>query len=232
MKKILFALLILIVFKCNISAFDKSIKLYDYAQIINQDEEQIIKKELNKKIDELKLDIIIVTVKYYNFKDVEEYADAFYSKNGFESNGIIFIIDLKSDGKYFIKGYGSESEKFTRDVTKKIYSKINSEKKYSDKCIAFINTIDKVDDIKNSLIYSNNKNGMLFYLFKYVIISIIIPTVIIIIIYLIDRKRLCNLNSSKNKFTFISEDKIKITSKNDTFSSTNTVSKSLKEKKA
>ena len=230
MKKILFTFFLLIIIKSNILAFDNSIKLYDYAQVLNNNEEEKIKSELNKFINQTNSDIVIVSVKYYGFNNVEEYANEFYNKNQFKNDGVILIIDLKDKPKYFIKGFGKLNEKFTPGVIDKINSELKDESKYYNVCMSFIKSANEVNDIKASIEFNITKKNSLKYLFYYVIISLIIPSIIISIIYILSYKKLNKLNQDDSIVKFSKENNIKIISKKDEYISTNTSSKSIKER--
>ena len=217
-------------FSSKIYAFDNSIKLYDYAQVFNNNEEKIIKDNLNNFVSKSNSDIVIVSVKFYQFNNVEEYSDAFYTKNNFKTDGVIFIIDLKSKEKYFIKGYGSLKENFTPDVVNKIIDEIKKEDNYFDKSISFINNAYKANDIKSSMMLNNKKKGLLDYFVKYMILSLLIPTIITFVLYIINYYKLKRFNTKNNilKYAYLID--LDITNKEDEFISTNTVSRNIKER--
>ena len=101
MKKLKYLIIILLLFIGirNIYAFDKTEKIYDYAQILTEKEENKLKIGIDKYINKHNLDMVIVTVKHHSHDNLQNYMNEFYVKNdfGIESNidGIIIVIDLK-----------------------------------------------------------------------------------------------------------------------------------------
>ena len=63
--KILFTLLLVFIGIKSVYAFDNTIKVYDYAQVLTSDEEDKLKNEVNKYIDEYNMDMVLVTVKHH-----------------------------------------------------------------------------------------------------------------------------------------------------------------------
>lgn len=100
MKKIKYLLILfLMLFGINsVNAFDTSLKVYDYAQVLTKEEEENLKESIDSYINTHNMDMALVTVKYHNKIDTMNYADDFYDYNGFgigpNHDGVIFVIDF------------------------------------------------------------------------------------------------------------------------------------------
>ena len=82
----------------SVSAFDTSLKVYDYAQLLTPTEEYNLKKDIDLFVANHNMDLVLVTVKYHEKSNTMNYADDFYDYNGFgigpNYDGIIFVIDF------------------------------------------------------------------------------------------------------------------------------------------
>ncbi len=103
----LFALLLsLCVFPAAATEPGPLLRVFDYADLLTDEEE----KDLSDRIAELTgswgLDIVILTnATGYGGKDVAAFADDFYDENGFgvgeDNSGILFLVDLSERDLYF-----------------------------------------------------------------------------------------------------------------------------------
>lgn len=100
MKRIKYVLILFLLFIGinNIEAFDTSLKVYDYAQVLTQQEEENLRKDINLFIANHNMDMAIVTVKYHEKSNTMNYADDFYDYNGFgigsSYDGLIIVLDF------------------------------------------------------------------------------------------------------------------------------------------
>ena len=100
MKKlrIIFIFILIFIGIKNVYAFDNTLKVYDYAQVITTTEEQNLKLLVDNYINTHNMDMALVTVKYHQKNDTKTYAEDFYDYNDFgignTKNGIIFVIDF------------------------------------------------------------------------------------------------------------------------------------------
>ncbi len=101
MKKtiFLFPLVFLAIFFLPIShlkALDTSLKIYDDADILTEEEENALRDEVQNYIDIYDMDMVLVTTKT-NPQDTYNYAADFYDENGFgiheHKDGVLFLID-------------------------------------------------------------------------------------------------------------------------------------------
>lgn len=85
---------------------DTSLKLYDYADILKDEEEDLLKIIIDKYINDFKMDLIVVTIdhnpesSYMGQNPSTVYADDFYDYNHFNTNGSILLIDM--DKRIFV----------------------------------------------------------------------------------------------------------------------------------
>ena len=217
--KILVITLMLFIGIKNIYAFDNTIKVYDYAQILTEKEENKLKENVNKYISKYNIDMVIVTVKHYTQVTVEEYINLFYSKNQFDKDGIIFVLDLKNDD-ISIKTFGNATNYYSDNEVKNMLNKVDTEKNYYDKLFSFIEYSDYYV-IKNED-NSNKINSIsIFYFVHWIgilIPSFLIPT-IIIVIGLFKNK---TVKKEYDADYYILENSVIINTKEDKFRTTNT----------
>ena len=100
-KKILLIILLFIIFISNIKAIDKEIKVYDFNQSITLNQENELRKRINSFIEKNGIDMVLITIKHYETKTVEEYVKEFFDKNDFgkgeDKSTIIYVIDYTDE---------------------------------------------------------------------------------------------------------------------------------------
>ncbi len=74
-------------------AVNEKEKIYDYANILTETQEEKVYKKITKFIKESNIDIVIITEKE-KLPDPANYAFNFYDYNYFKPNGLIFLINL------------------------------------------------------------------------------------------------------------------------------------------
>lgn len=224
MKNLKYLIIILLLFIGirNIYAFDKTDKIYDYAQILTEKEENKLKIGIDKYITKHNLDMVIVTVKHHSHDNLQNYMNEFYVKNdfGIESNidGIIIAIELKDKKENIgIKTFGMATTLYSEDEIKTILTEIDKEKECYKK-------LDKFIDYSNEYINDNEPDDITIYSIlssinwlALIIISLILP-LILIIIWLIKNKE---IKKEENK-NYIKENSIVIDIKKEEFMTTNT----------
>lgn len=165
----------------NISAFDNTIKVYDYAQVLTEQQEINLKSSVNKYIENNNMDMVIVTVKHYNNTYLNDYMNQFYNQNNFgigtSKDGVIIVLDLKNNEDIGIKAFGLASTKYSDNYIKSILNKVNKEKDYYNKLFNIIEFVDtNITYVDNSFSYNNSIDWL-----SIVIVSFIIPTIVIFI---------------------------------------------------
>lgn len=82
----------------NTPAVDASEKIYDFADLFTDSEEEQLYSEVVNYIDIRNMDLAIVTIDYNNKISPQEYADDFYDYNDFgleySRDGVLFLIDM------------------------------------------------------------------------------------------------------------------------------------------
>lgn len=74
-------------------AIDASEKVYDFANLFTEEEEQDLYQKITTYINSYEMDFALVTINE-NPKNWEVYADDFYDYNDFKADGILFLIDM------------------------------------------------------------------------------------------------------------------------------------------
>jgi len=77
---------------------DETEKIYDFANLLSDSEEEKLYKEVKEYINKCKMDMAIVTIDQNNKYNAQQYADDFYDYNYFgmgnDYSGILFLIDM------------------------------------------------------------------------------------------------------------------------------------------
>ena len=100
MKKriLILVLFTLILNVTRVNAFDTSLKIYDYAQVLSSEEEKNLKESVDNYIENYNMDMVLVTVKHHEKSTTKAYSEDFYDYNGFGLNstndGVLFVIDF------------------------------------------------------------------------------------------------------------------------------------------
>lgn len=219
--KKLFLILLLIIGVSSVKAervFDTTIKIYDYAQILNDKEEKDLKKSVDKYIEKYNIDMVLVTVKHYNQNTLEEYMELFYNTNKFgigdNKDGIMFTMDLKNDD-IGIKTFGITNDLYSENELNKILTKVNKKDNTKDKLSTFIKYSNKYiaeydsDTFDDYVLISVDWIGI-------TIISFVLSTLVVFIGLLKSK------NKSSNKRNDNCVKSLIITVKEDSFITTNT----------
>lgn len=233
--KVLFILLVLFIGLNYVNAFDKTAKVYDYAQILTEKEEKKLKTNINEYIEKYNMEMVIVTVKHHTQNTPESYAQEFYKHNEFGKgqnlDGIIFVIDFTSDNfKIQVEPFGSATKIYDNNRVKKISQEILSkkEKGYFKMSDLFIK---KASEYAKEGITSSNENDNEIIINKSIlrepslwlfisIVSFIVSTIIIIILILKNKM----IRKSTNAKYYLIKDSVLINISKDEFETTETTS--------
>lgn len=224
MKNLKYLILVLILFIGikSVNAFDNTIKVYDYAQVLTEKEESKLKKDVDKFIGKYNFDMAIVTVKYYSQETLDEYMNLFYIKNNFgigiNKDGIIAVLDLKNDNNIVgIETFGNVKNYYSESEIKSIINDIQKEKNNYNKLEIFVdgvfNYVDKFEDN-----YSDTNILLLLNWFQVLTLSILIPTMIVIIGIFKNK----NVRKEESARYYINENSVVITKRNEKYITTNT----------
>ena len=123
----------------NTPAVNAAEKIYDFANILTDEEETEIKERIDKFIQKTKMDMVIVTDQfaYINDSENEDYASDFYDYNDFgieyeNNSGVLFFRNNNESNPYYgIYTFGNTQLFFLNnredDILDSIYSDIHSE---------------------------------------------------------------------------------------------------------
>ena len=86
--------------KANTPVIDATKKIYDYANLITKDEEEVLYNKVQEFINKYDMDMAIVTINSNPKSSSMAYADDFYDYNNFgkgtNKTGLLFLIDMQN----------------------------------------------------------------------------------------------------------------------------------------
>lgn len=214
-------------------AVDASEKVYDFADLFTDSEEQSLYEEITKYIDKYKMDLAVVTISSNVKSSAEEYADDFYDYNNFGINssrdGVLFLIDMDTRNIHMtttgqaIKMYDDKRVDEALDL---VYQHMTNKEYY----LGTTKFINKIGNDMDSGVPSSNKNMVIDkegnphmikrvnYLFI-TILSFVIATIVIVI--LIAKNKLVRKATTAEEY--LVKDSIKINDDGTSLISSNTV---------
>lgn len=87
------------------AGIDTHLKIYDYADLFTDEEEDALMAKAQQVADTYRMDLVVVTTNDTEGKGYIEYAGDFYYQNGFgygpDDDGILFLIDMESGMPWF-----------------------------------------------------------------------------------------------------------------------------------
>lgn len=112
---------------------DNTKKIYDYAELITEEQESEIQKQISNFIENNNLDLVIVTIdnneEDSTIDDLKEYAKKFYNTNGFgvgeNEDGIIVLVDKMAKFND-IETFGKAKEIYDSQKIKSIHNSIST----------------------------------------------------------------------------------------------------------
>lgn len=229
MKKLkyLFILIIMFIGINNIEAFDTSLKVYDYAQVLTTKEEAILKKNIDLFIANHNMDMAIVTVKYHDKIDTMNYADDFYDFNGFgigpNYDGVIFVLDFTfwGNGDIWMGTTGKAISIYTDDRINAILDNIVSKKNkgYYEMFNTFIEDSNYYAR-EGILLPRGDDDRIIENLFSEIVISLVVSLIVLLV--LINKNKMVKLATTASEYLI--KDSILINKRNDKFITTHTSS--------
>ena len=222
-------------------AVDSNQKIYDFSNVLTDEEEQKLTERMHKFTEKYKIDIVILTDNYQYTEDSQNttFATDFYDYNDFGINyekydGVMLFRNTYEQNPYFdAYSFGNAQLYFydTRlsNTLDYIYDDIHSKAYYS----GFNKFIDKMEEYYNEgklTDYYVDESGFLqkqktaSYYLKMTGLSMIIALVITgIIIYTLIKKNKMVLKATKAT-VYMNKEKSKITNVQDNFITSNTTS--------
>lgn len=154
---------------------DASKKVYDYANLLSDNEEKELFNKIQEFINEYNMDMVIVTINDNNKGSSMAYADDFYDYNDFgigdKNDGILFLIDMDYR-KMWISTTGNAIniyDSYIDPILDDCYDYI-ANKEYYECAMSFINS--SADSYKK-----HERAGWISGFVLVGIVSLIIPTV-------------------------------------------------------
>jgi len=142
----------------NTPAVDASEKIYDFSDILTEEEESNLKSRIDKFIEENQMDLVFVTTSFpysYDTKN-EEYADDFYDYNDFGidfqyNSGILFLRNTNPSDPYYHMSTTGKAQLYYSDqrvdnILDGIYDDIHDGNYYE----AFVDFINRADSYAKS----------------------------------------------------------------------------------
>ncbi len=223
-------------------AVDASEKIYDYAELVSEEEEQQLKEQIDSFIKNTKMDMVIVTADftYLSDRENEDYAADFYDYNDFgmdfeNNSGILFLRNANSEDPYYdMYTFGNAQLYFNQyrydSILDGIYDLIHSGnylegfKKFISENERYIN-LGKPSEMED---YYVDKEGYLQkYPAKYHLpwgIVVIISTFITMIVMIILIKKNKMVKRAKQAEQYLNKESINITNRKDIFIRSHTTS--------
>lgn len=216
---------------------DESEKVYDFANLLDENEEKLILNSINEFISKYDMDMVIVTIDSNPRYSAQKFSDDFYDYNSFGKNktrdGVLFLIDM--DTRNFYISTTGEAIRLYNDY------RINAILDYVEPYIKDENYYEAVSSfIQKSAYYANsgipsgnvnsyiNEKGDIVYYKKinyfFSVVGSLIITAIVIAI-LVNKNKM--IKKATNANLYFNKDLAKITEKNDKFLTTHTTSVSL-----
>jgi len=223
----------------NTSAVDASEKIYDFANILTDEEEKILKEKIDEFIEKTKMDMVIVvpSFNYYSDSENEDYAADFYDYNDFgidypKYSGVLFLRnDNPTDRYYNIYTFGNAQLYFDYNRLETILDDIYGTISSGQYLQGFSTYIDEMmsyyeDGIPSTMkSYQVDDHGYLYKIYRVpwavVIISSIIITFIIMLILIKKNKMVIKATMASDYFD---KKSFKMTNSKDRFISTHTSS--------
>lgn len=210
---------------------DASEKVYDFADLFSDEEEQELYDKLTSFIEKYNMDFAVVTINDNNKSSAMNYADDFYDYNDFGVNdtndGLLFLIDMDTRN-YYVSTTGESIRMYNDSRIDGLLDYAESDMRSGNYFSAASKIISRASTYADSGIPSGNENsyigekGQIKYIKKInylsaAILSFIIS--IIVIIILIAKNRM--IKKALSADTYISK-ALKITEKSDKFLTTHT----------
>lgn len=223
----------------NTPKVDASLKIYDFSEVLTEEEVQTLKEKINSFIEKTNMDMVIVIPKFSYSSDQqnEDYAADFYDYNDFgldfeKYSGVLFLRNTYDDDPYFnIYTFGEAQLYFDYDRLEEtlddVYDDIKSGN-YLDGFSMFIDNMERYYDLgfpKGKEKYYIDENGIVKipYTIPW-ILSIAISTIVTMIIVGIFISKNKMVKKATTASEYLKKDSVNITNKKDVFITSHTTS--------
>lgn len=221
----------------SIPSVDETEKVYDFAELLTEYEEEQIYNKINEYINNYDMDLVVVTINDNPRYSAQKYADDFYDYNSFGKNeyrdGILFLIDMDTR-EFYISTTGEAIRMYDDNRIEGLLDYVESYIKNGNYYEAIISFVEKVGNYADSGIPSSNKNsyigenGDIYYIKKInYFIAIFISAIItfIVTIILVNKNKM--IKKATNASLYVNNSGINITERQDNFLTTHTTSITL-----
>lgn len=181
---------------------DESKKVYDFAELLSDSQENSLYDSIIKFINNTGLDAVIVTTNDNPGKTVKNEAADFYDYNYFRKNGVIFLIDMDIR-EYTIVTTGSAMDVYTNTeidiMLDNIYTYMAG-KNYYSACRTFIEGLDDFYGEQNEDYYYGESDEVTPFLGRVMqsFLGAGITTLVIILIMVFQCRMVRKANSSRS----------------------------------
>ncbi len=226
----------------NTKKVDASEKIYDFSDILTDEEEELLKTQIDKFIEDNNMDMVIVTDSFaYSYdKKNEEYADDFYDYNDFGLNiqyysGVLLLRNTYSLDPYYHMSTSGKAQLYLNDsrinyILDNIYDDIHEGRYYEgfSKWIAYTDNYVKQGMPSTAGNYYLDSNGNMHRAkLKYhapwgiAFIAGIVVALTIILIMVAKNKM---VKKARKASEYLDQGSINITKREDTFLRSHTTS--------
>ena len=200
-------------------AIDATEKVYDFADLFTDEEEQQLYTKITNYINEYNLDLAVVTIDENN-KTPREYADDFYDYNDFnQQGGILFLIDM-DNRKIYMSTTGQAIKMYNdyriNTALDEVYTYMSDEEYYEGTS----SYIDKISNYAKEGIPTSNKEekSLTSSIFMSLLIGLI-GTAIIMAILIFKNKMVRKATTARE---YLNKNSIKIQNMGEILISSNT----------
>ena len=172
-------------------AVDATEKVYDFADLFSEEEEEKLYSEITKYINTYDMDLAVVTIQTNNKGTAENYADDFYGYNDFGKNssndGILFLIDMDTR-KIWMSTTGNAIKMYNdyriENALDRVYQYMTDEEYYTG-CSKYI---DKISEYAKSGLPTDSSKMTASKMIAYSIFAGLVGTTIIMVILVLKNK--------------------------------------------
>lgn len=221
-------------FILNTPKIDATEKIYDFAELLTEEEEKELYEKVSMYINESSFDFAIVTINenpksYYNGQNkTAVYADDFYDYNDFKDDGVLFLIDMENR-EYYISTSGEAILMYDDERIDDILDNAEFSMKSGDYAEACRIVIESLSDYSEEGIPDSNANCEITSTGDYkcykkvpylpIIIATLLITIVTFAIIITSYKK---IRLAQNAANYIVKGKTKIDKRVDLFYDTHT----------
>lgn len=176
----------------DVLSIQENQKLFDFADIYSKKEEKKLNKKIDSYIKSTDIDVIIVTTNRLDGRTISEYTNAFYQKNNFKENTVLFVIFINEiEPQIFMYSSGDNSTKYysnerTGEILEYTYNYIEKKEYYkaTDKFITIIQGFYDLDNKTGNYYLDDNGNIVKIIPWLEIFILSLALTFIIVMIFI------------------------------------------------